>query len=186
MIYRMSFDEFIRQFPIVIPWQVLIGCCVVAAVASVLAMAFAPKRWRFRAAVLAWMVACVVVMLDVTVFSRPSSDDVVRFMRPFWCVTAILEGNSTVISEKIYNVLFFMPFGLLCGLFFTRRTMPRSLFAALCLSVTIELLQLVTRTGTCELDDVICNLAGGFTGVSVVILIRYFSIIFCKFAGNSV
>lgn len=180
----MSFDEFIRQFPIVIPWHVLTCACAAALVASTVALIFAPKTLKYRLAVLVWMVACVVVMVDVAVFSRTPSDSVERFMMPFWCVPKILDGNVTVISEKIYNILFFIPFGLLCGLFFPCRTVPRSLLACLCLSVTIELLQVLTRTGTCELEDLICNLTGCLTGVSIVIAIRHLFILFRKFAVN--
>lgn len=169
----MSFDEFIRQFPIVIPWRVLIWSCSAAAVASIASLIFAPKAMKCRLAVLAWMLACIVVMVDVTVFSRTPGASASRFMTPLWSLGDILEGNIWVISEKVYNILFFMPFGLLCGLFFRQRTLSRSLLAGLCLSAAIELLQLVTSTGTCELDDVICNLIGCFAGALFAELIFF-------------
>lgn len=43
----------------------------------------------------------------------------------------------------------------------------RAILVGFLTSVTIEVLQLITHTGTCETDDVICNSLGGWMGTVV-------------------
>ena len=47
------------------------------------------------------------------------------------------------------------------------RNLKGAMLLGLITSVTIELLQLITRTGTCETDDVICNTVGCAIGAMI-------------------
>lgn len=88
---------------------------------------------------------------------------------PFDSIRVIREGFIERLYEKIYNVIFFVPLGCLYALYFRRKVILSSLAAGIATSVGIELLQLVTCTGTCETDDVICNAVGCLIGACVAV-----------------
>lgn len=74
-------------------------------------------------------------------------------------------GNFNVILNLFGNVLCFVPFGFVIPILSCRQ---RNIFkirnlSFLC-SVAIELIQLVTKLGSCDVDDVILNTLGGVSG----------------------
>lgn len=172
---------FFSLFDAGIPWTV-IGIAVLMAI---FASAWLYHRRRKRV-LLPWIAACLFLMLYSTVLGRwegssadtwvngfaSSSGSNVHLM-PFWSIGAIRDGYIETLYEKIYNVLFFVPYGVLLGAY--PQPLPvgksvrlrRVVLIGFLTSVTIELLQLITRTGTCETDDVICNTIG--CGVGAVI-----------------
>lgn len=72
------------------------------------------------------------------------------------------------------NILIFMPFGALVTFFRREKCfiVLRVTVVSCALSCAIEILQLVTRVGSCDIDDVILNTIGGFLG-SLVYYIHY-------------
>ena len=71
-------------------------------------------------------------------------------------------------NQILTNVIMFIPAGLICGWLWKWK----GLWVAIGLSLLIEVLQLVSGRGLCELDDVIHNCIGAFTGIVFVILIN--------------
>lgn len=144
-------------------------------VAIVLSIAIAIfcRELRFRRIVEVLILTCLFLILYTTVLGRISHDSYNVCLMPFWSVGAIKDGLIEVLYEKIYNVLFFIPYGLLIGLWFKVyglwNSMKKSMAVGFLTSVGIELLQLITRTGTCETDDVICNTIGCAVGAMVAI-----------------
>jgi len=66
------------------------------------------------------------------------------------------------------NVVMFVPLGvLLPALWRSLRRLIRFLPAVVGVILAVELLQLVTRLGTCDVDDFILNLAGALLGYLV-------------------
>ena len=70
--------------------------------------------------------------------------------------------------QILTNVIIFIPIGILVGLFWTWR----GLILAVDLSITVEVLQLITARGLCEFDGVIHNALGAAIGVGLVMVIR--------------
>jgi glycopeptide antibiotics resistance protein len=64
------------------------------------------------------------------------------------------------------NFLLFLPLGFFLKVFIQRKTVTLLLYAV-CISVLIELLQLVLRIGVCDIDDVMLNSAGALAGMGV-------------------
>lgn len=104
-------------------------------------------------------------------FGRSSAESVSLYLMPFWSIEAIQGGVAETVYEKIYNVI-----GILLRLYFRKKAVTRSLMIGAVTSIWIELLQLITRTGTCETDDVICNTVGCVIGAGVVQLYKRFKI----------
>lgn len=123
-----------------------------------------------------WLLACLFCMVYLTVIGRePRAESSIHLM-PFWSIQAIREGYIETIYEKLYNIIFFMPYGILLGLRFgslpsgklrAAAVIKAALLIGFLTSVVIELLQLITRTGTCETDDMICNTFGCGIGAMI-------------------
>ena len=71
-------------------------------------------------------------------------------------------------KQILANVTMFVPVGLLCG----RLRKWKGLAVAVGLSVAIEVLQLITTRGLCELDDVFHNTVGAVVGLGIMTMVR--------------
>lgn len=69
------------------------------------------------------------------------------------------------------NILAFLPFGFFLPLLFIRfRRLFLTVLMTACFSFCVELLQLVTRVGSCDVDDLILNTIGGLIGYLLFLL----------------
>lgn len=74
-------------------------------------------------------------------------------------------GSFNVIINLIGNVACFMPFGFVLPILSNRqRNILKVTFLSFLCSVTVEFIQLVSKLGSCDIDDVILNTTGGFLG----------------------
>jgi len=65
------------------------------------------------------------------------------------------------------NIMLFMPMGFLLKAFNRKRSTWRIVLAGALISASIELLQYVFKIGVCDIDDVILNTLGTWSGVLV-------------------
>lgn len=95
-------------------------------------------------------------------------------------------------SEVIYNVLLFIPFGVLLRSLITQKQNkfgallnPTNLciLCAFLLSLFIEMVQLVFKLGTFQLDDLVDNTLGGILGVAIYYVIKRRNNIFGRLFG---
>ena len=81
-------------------------------------------------------------------------------------------GNIDVIGVKLVfinimgNVLAFVPFGIFVGYFLknSKYTFLKTILLGLIFTVAIEGIQLITRVGICDVDDILLNFTGVVTG----------------------
>lgn len=170
---------FFSLFDTGIPWAV-IGITVLMAI---FASAWLYHKRRKRV-LLPWIMAVLFLMLYTAVLRRTSQPEYSIHLMPFWSIQAIQDGYIETLYEKIYNVLFFVPYGCLLGLKGSNSSssskgskgMKGAVLIGFLTSVSIELLQLITRTGTCETDDVIFNTLGCTIGAIVVYGLRFMEV----------
>ena len=146
----------------------------------------------FYLLVLAWLVF----------FSRSSSDDYTVHVAPLedlknafstpngfygWFRTLFREGVSAAlsqiyvarprdISQFFLNVMVFVPVGYLLPYVFSwfrARVRVRPVVFSLLISLVIENIQLITRRGTYDFDDIISNTLGGLLGQLLYIAAGY-------------
>lgn len=77
-----------------------------------------------------------------------------------------------VMALNMLNVILFVPVGFLLGCGFQGMTWKKVLLSGCCLSVVIELLQLIFQRGFCEVDDVIHNTLGCLIGYGGYMMIK--------------
>lgn len=124
------------------------------------------------------LVAYLLLVLWLTIYSREPSIHAGIEWQPFWTYRAILsEGKDYLVADIVNNVLLFMPIGALAGLVVTQipqiarkwwKGWKVVLFAGILLSVGIEALQLYLKRGLCETDDIIHNTLGCMTGIAII------------------
>ena len=170
----MTWELFVRLFHVDVPEELIAGLLFVAVIGVVTVVRFVESNRRN------WIVgglaaAYILVMLWITVISRLDrvSEEFRYCLQPLWCIDAIKSGLIEVLYEKVFNVIFFVPLGIISALA-TCKWWKVLLFGFIT-SVAIELLQLVTRTGMCETDDILCNTAGFVIGYGFVKLCSFFT-----------
>ena len=73
-------------------------------------------------------------------------------------------GVFAVFSNLFGNILIFLPFGFFISMAGKTRGFFKTLFYSLALSLCVEVLQLVTRVGSFDVDDILLNTVGGVLG----------------------
>ena len=111
-------------------------------------------------------------MLDRTGIERSYNLIPFREIRRF-IVYADLLGPVAVISNLFGNIAIFMPFGFLVPIL--GRKKRKFWFTALAsfeLSLSVECIQLITKTGCFDVDDIFLNTIGGILGYLVYALMQ--------------
>ena len=71
------------------------------------------------------------------------------------------------LPESILNLVLFVPVGFLLGVVFRHMTWWKVLLTGVCLSMSIEILQLTLQKGCCDFNDLISNTLGCMIGYGV-------------------
>lgn len=118
------------------------------------------------------LVEFVVMIYCSTVFFRHAMKERDYDFHPFWSYAAIHEGRKELLEENMMNILVFVPVGVLLGCGFRSITWWKVILIGGCLSVGIETLQLITKRGFSEFDDVIHNTVGCMIGYGICMAIN--------------
>ena len=113
-------------------------------------------------------------MLDRTGIERSYRYNLIPFreIRRFF-VYADLLGPMAVISNLFGNIVIFMPFGFLVPILGRKkRNFWFTSLLSFALSLAVECIQLVTRTGCFDVDDIFLNTIGGMLGYLVYALVQ--------------
>ena len=77
-------------------------------------------------------------------------------------------GIFSVVLNLGGNILAFVPFGYyICRISPRKCCVLAAVSESALFSIAVELLQLITRRGSCDVDDVILNTLGGFIGTMI-------------------
>ncbi len=116
-----------------------------------------------------WVVVWAGIMLLITIFRRePGSATLDVNPFPTW---DNFGGFDYATAFSIYNVWLFIPWGFFLRLYNHRKPDRKAFGITLLISFlttcTIEISQLITRTGYFEFTDIINNCIGGFIGAVI-------------------
>jgi len=113
--------------------------------------------------------AYIFALFIAAVFTRESTVSETMMLDPVWKYLELFQGETKYITEIIVNIIMFIPLGLLLP-GFKRIRIGYLLLISVLISITIELLQLITKTGIFEINDLINNIIGFCVGLVVYYL----------------
>jgi len=70
-------------------------------------------------------------------------------------------------ADEIYNVLFFIPFGIYICMLKNKWSFIIKITTIICLSLSLEILQFIFAIGRTDITDLLCNTLGGITGIGI-------------------
>lgn len=146
---------------------------IIILVATALYLLISSGRNRLQKFFMVVLFELVVFIYSMTVFLRPSSENRVLNLIPFWSFSAeSADLQNSLYVENLMNVLMFIPFGLLIGCAYRGVSWKKLIIVALCFSISIEVLQYIFKRGLAELDDVMNNTMGTIFGFGIYTIIR--------------
>ncbi len=110
------------------------------------------------------LTGCVLIILYETVICRSAFEGQHFQPRLFWSYGEWEAQKDQIIA----NIIMFIPLGICAG----RLLRWKGIIVGLTLSISIELLQFVSRRGLFEFDDILHNTFGAVTGVSIYVLVE--------------
>ena len=130
-------------------------------------------KWHFI-----WLVLLViycVVLIGATFLSRGEYYTGAQIMPPFASYKeAWYQGKISNIRNIVINILLFMPLGFLLPLGLKRlRKFSATASLGLLITIVIELLQIVTKRGIFEFDDILNNFLGTTIGYGIFVFITW-------------
>ena len=144
------------------------------------------KKHKFMIRAVSWVLFIIylVMMVYFLFFSemlgRTPSDTYHYNLKPFTEIQRYLVyyrklGSFYVLLNLMGNVICFMPLGfVLPVLSYKNRNIFKVTFICFLCSVAVEITQLVSKLGSCDVDDVILNTVGGLIGVSLFKVMELF------------
>lgn len=142
------------------------------------------KRRRIWAAVLVFYGCCMLLLLffrELPDARRPYTQQMflqlnlapLRTIRLYLRLLGSARFFRLAVINLVGNVVMFLPLGALLPAVFSRlRRFCRTLAAGLLAVLAVELLQLFTLLGSCDIDDLILNLVGIALGYGLWRLLR--------------
>ena len=148
----------------------LMWLAVTAAVGAVCLVLCRAGRMKKRTALLAVLLGFyLAVIVTFTLGHRIPKQGYDYNLKLFWTIEAIRNGKKDLISESIWNVVLFVPLGVILALLLPGKGRTgrfwRPVLIGAGVSAVIELIQLVGKLGLFEFDDIIYNTAGCMIGV---------------------
>ncbi len=130
------------------------------------------RRWLF-----ALLIVYLLVLFRITVFrSRSYPIDFSVNLSLFTDLVATYHENGIwmVIYLVVGNIVWFMPFGFLLPMIWKKLRAYNTIPLGFCLSLIIEMSQLLTGKGMFEIDDLVLNTAGCAFGYLIYKIYRDF------------
>lgn len=109
-----------------------------------------------------------------TVFDRTRDEEVWGVFRPFRSYKEIFKGTELgeyLKGEVALNIIMLAPVGIFVPIIVKRKKVLKAALTALTISTTIEVLQILTKRGYLEFDDIFNNTLGAIIAALFTILV---------------
>ena len=166
MIYEL-YQEYYYFRPGITLTELLVSTSFVLVALAVLS-SLTNRKWS-QLFVLGLIAEYLFIMLSITIFHRGVVPEIGISIIPLAFISDIC-AEPYLISEKLNNLLLFIPLGILLSSLkpTDRKLRTRSVtFVGCATSLCIELTQLITHRGVFETDDIICNTLGCAVGAMI-------------------
>lgn len=149
-----------------IPDQICLIACVVFCVGTllVLRMKGFERGWRYSMAL--FLAELLSLIYGSTVFFRDTKVGINEDFNPFrsyQSISILMES----LPESLLNLILFVPVGFLLCAVSRNMVWWKVLLAGACLSMGIEVLQLILEKGLCDFNDLLHNTLGCMLGCGI-------------------
>ena len=117
-----------------------------------------------RKASVCMFIGYVLLVLCTTIIFRTESDEMKYVLCPLGSYKSIY---NRMLAQNIMNIVLFMPIGFLAGAASRKKHVLNVVLIGVVLSLFIEVIQLISKRGICNIDDVIHNTLGCTIGYGV-------------------
>jgi glycopeptide antibiotics resistance protein len=108
---------------------------------------------------------CILAIVFETLMFRTPGRTYSYELSLFWSYRLALAGSHTYAQEIVLNILLYMPLGFILPEVFEEAKPWQLVLFLLVLSGMIESIQLITKLGLFEFDDIFNNILGGVFGI---------------------
>ena len=109
----------------------------------------------------------IFLVICTTIFYREESFEKRYMFQPLWSYINLYERR---VVEIIMNIVMFIPIGFFAGGALKKKHVWKAIEIGIVLSFFIEITQLITTRGVCNIDDVIHNTLGCVIGFTCFVL----------------
>ena len=113
----------------------------------------------------------VILTLGITLLVREPSNR--ELIQTEWLL-CYRGQDAKMLADAVFNILLFVPIGILVGLISPKGKLLLSTFVGIFLSETIECSQLIWQRGTFDVNDLLNNTLGAFLGGLAVVVTMAF------------
>lgn len=117
-------------------------------------------------------VVYVVVLLYVTLLGRTAGTEHQMELSFLWEYRLAVDGSLYWFSQIFDNIMLFLPMGWLYGAMRSCVSWKNAIFFGACMSLAIELCQLVFKLGLFEFDDILNNTIGMTVGYGLYFILE--------------
>ena len=158
-----------HYFPEVFAQRVILSVLIFLALCVVISLLYKDqkinKRQRNAAVILSLY---IVILLYFTVIGRYSHEEYELRLYYYYSYRRLIDHfDWHNLRQLVINIAMLVPVGFLLPMVFSKRKYWKTLFASMLLIILIEILQMLTKSGSCEIDDMINNLIGTLFGMAL-------------------
>lgn len=154
--------NYIMEYDTGVPNTVILGVlATVCGIIIILSLTSANGKVFIKNAAWCLLIGYLFLTMCATILFREVSENIRYSFIPFLSYTQLY---NKLLAEILLNVAMFVPIGYLLGLAKKRMTFVIILKIGCILSLTIEIIQLVSRRGVFNIDDIIHNVLGCVMG----------------------
>lgn len=169
----MEFDfgyiiNYILTYETGIPLVLFIG--IIAVVCGIVLFLYYTRistRTFVRKASICMFIGYVSLVICTTIIFRTEYDEMKYVLCP---LISYIGLYNKLLAQNILNIVLFMPVGFFAGAALRKKQLLNVIKIGFVLSLSIELIQLISRRGVCNIDDVIHNTLGCVLGFACFVL----------------
>lgn len=153
-------------------WNIIQETCIFIIIAwFIIAVALRTHR-HYRKYLTVSAVIYILVLLYVTLLGRTVKSESQMELSFLWEYQLALSGNTGWWIQIFDNIMLFVPMGWLFGTLKSNTNFKGSALFGLCVSLFIDLSQLVFKLGLFEFDDILNNTIGMMVGYGLYRLLE--------------
>lgn len=160
--------NYIIEYDTGVPKTIILGVLIaICGTLIVLSLISANGKVFIKNSAWCLLVGYLFLTISATIIFREVSETYRYSLYPFWNYTDLY---NEMLAQIILNVVMFIPIGFLIGVAKENMNTLKILRIGCLLSLTIEIIQLISRRGVFNIDDIIHNTLGCFIGFSCFVL----------------